>query len=374
MTPLVPLADPLAQPAPPALVGALLQVTFFLHVLAMNLVLGGSILALHWRFSRHPAAARERAVFLRFFAQALPVAIAATVTLGVAPLLFLQVLYGRVFFTSSILMAWFWLSVVPLTILAYYGAYLLAFRGERLGRAGRRLASAVAVLFAAIAFLQVSNASRSLRPETFLDVYRRDARGLTLNLGDPSFWPRYLHVLLGAVAVTALAVALFGVLRRRQDPAFALWAERRGITMFGVASGLNVFVGLLFLIALPRPVLERLAGADPHATGLLALAILLGVTVAGGALLALGARNVTRVTWALGALLATTLAVMLLLREEVRRITLRNAGIEPTSWFVMQWGPFAIFLACLALAVVAIAWMVRALAGGKRLADREVVP
>ena len=66
----------------------------------------------------------------------LPVAIAATVTLGVAPLLFVQVLYGRLFFTSSILMAWFWLAIVPLVILAYYGAYLLAFRGEAPGRAG----------------------------------------------------------------------------------------------------------------------------------------------------------------------------------------------------------------------------------------------
>jgi len=51
--------------------------------------------------------------------------------LGVAPLLFLQVLYGRLFFTSSILMAGFWLAVVPLLIVAYYCAYVVAFRGQR---------------------------------------------------------------------------------------------------------------------------------------------------------------------------------------------------------------------------------------------------
>jgi hypothetical protein len=340
----------------------------------MNLVLGGSILALHWRFARREADARERATFLRFFAQALPVAIAATVTLGVAPLLFLQVLYGRVFFTSSILMAWFWLAMVPLVILAYSGAYLLAFRGERLGRAGRSVAVAATLLFAMVAFLQVSNATRGLRPETFLDVYRKDGRGLTLNLGDPSFWPRYLHVLFGAVAVAGLAVALLGVLRRRQDPAFTRWAVRRGTTMFGVASGVNVFVGLLFLIALPRPVLVRLAGADPHAMGLLVVSILLGVAVAGAALLALGARNPARATWTLTALLLATLAVMLLLREEIRRITLRNAGVESPSWVVSQWGPFAVFVVCLAVAVVAIVWMVRALARGRKAAEPGMIP
>ena len=98
-------------------------------------------------------------------------------TLGVAPLLFVQVLYGRVFFTSSILMAWFWLAIVPLVILAYYGAYLLAFRGERLGRAGRWVAVVATLCFAAVAFLQVTNATRGLRPETFLDAYRGTPRG-----------------------------------------------------------------------------------------------------------------------------------------------------------------------------------------------------
>jgi hypothetical protein len=374
MTPLVPLADPLAQPAPPVLVGALLQVTFFCHVLAMNLVLGGSILALHWRFSRREDDARERATFLRLFAQALPVAIAATVTLGVAALLFVQVLHGRVFFTSSVLMAWFWLAIVPLVILAYYGAYLLAFRGDTLGRAGRWVALLATLFFAAVAFLQVSNATRALRPETFLDAYRADARGLTLNLGDPSFWPRYLHVLFGAVAVAGLAVALAGRLRRRRDPAFAHWAAQRGITMFGVASAVNVFVGLLFLVALPRPVLARLAGADPQAMGLLVLSILLGVTITGAAPLVLAARHTARATWTLAGLLAVTLAVMLLLREEIRSITLRNAGVEPSSWVASQWGPFTVFVVCLVVAVVVIAWMVRALACGPKPVEPGVMP
>jgi hypothetical protein len=374
MSPLVPLADPLAQPAPPALTGALLQVTFFLHVLAMNLVLGGSILALHWRFGRRAADARERAVFLRLFAQALPVLIAATVTLGVAPLLFLQVRYGRVFFTSSILMAWFWLAVVPLVIAAYYGAYLLAFRGGASGRVGRPLAVLGTILFAAVAFLQVTNATRTLRPDTFLDVYRRDPRGLTLNLGDPSFWPRYLHVLLGAVAVAGLAVALVGVRERRRDAIFARWAVRKGTTMFGVATGLNVFVGLVFLIALPRPVLARLAGGDPHALGLLALAILLGVALAGAALLAPGARHAARATSTLVALLLATLVVMLLLREQIRRITLSDAGFEPPAWVASQWGPFAVFLVCLAAAVVLIVWMVGLLARGHAAAEPGGLP
>jgi hypothetical protein len=63
-------------------------------------------------------------------------------------------------------------------------------------------------------------------------------------------------------------------------------------------------------------------------------------------------------------LLLATLADMLLLRDEVRRLALRSAGFEHPSWVVTQWGPLAAFGFFLALAVVAIGWMLRALARG----------
>ncbi len=364
MNPVIPMADPLPQPAPPVLLWALLQLTFLLHLVAMNVVLGGSVLALHWRFSRRAEGAAHRAALLLFFAKALPVAVAATVTLGVAPLLFVQVLYGRLFFTSSILMAWFWLAVIPLVILAYYGAYLLAFRGEALGGRARWVAALVAGLFATTAFVYVSNVTRALRPETFLEAYRTSARGVLLNLGDPTFWPRYLHVLLGAVAVAALGAALYGVVRRGRDPELAAWAIRRGTTVFGVATAANVFAGTLFLLAQPKAVLIRLAGGDAWAMGLLAVGILLAVATAGLALLALGAKDPVRATWGQLGLLLATLVVMVLLRDQVRTIALRDAGFEPPTWIATQWGPLVVFVLLLLAAVATIAWMARALARG----------
>ena len=365
MTPVIPLADPLPLPAPVGLLWALLQLTFLLHLVAMNVVLGGSILALHWRFSRREEGAVHRASLLAFFAKALPVAIAAAVTLGVAPLLFVQVLYGRLFFTSSILMAWLWLAIVPLVILAYYGAYLLAFRDGGPGGRARGVAALVALLFATVAFLQVSNATRALRPDTFVEAHRADRRGLLLNLGDPTFWPRYLHVLLGAVAVAALGAALYGVLRRAREPQLAAWAIRRGTTVFGVATAANVFVGMLFLLSQPKPTLIRLVGGDAWAMGLLALGIVLGVAAAGLALLALGAKDTVRVTWGQVGLLVATLVVMVLLRDQVRQLALRDAGFEHPAWVVAQWGPFAVFVVLLVAAVATIAWMARALARGR---------
>ena len=387
MTPIIPLADPLPQPAPAWLLWALLQLTFFLHLLAMNVVLGGSVLALHWRMSRRPGDAAQRAAVTGAFAKALPVAVAAAVTLGVAPLLFVQVLYGRLFLTSSVLMAWWWLAVVPLVIFAYYGAYLLAFRGPdrpsagRLGQGhepvpaaslagashgprARTVASLVALLFLAVAFLYTSNVTRSLRPDTFVEAYRASGQGLTLNLADATLLPRYLHMLFGAVAVAAIAVAVYGLFRREREPEMASWAMRKGTVFFGIATAINIFVGMWFLLAQPKEILLRLVGADTWAMTLLALGILLGIAAGGFALLALGARDAARATKAQVGILLPTLVVMVLLRDKVRQLVLRDAGFEHPGWVEPQWGPLAAFALLLVAAVVTIAWMARALARG----------
>jgi hypothetical protein len=320
--------------------------------------------------SRRAEGATHRAAVVAAFARALPVAVAAAVTLGVAPLLFVQVLYGRLFFTSSILMAGWWLAVVPLVILAYYGAYVLAFRGGALGSRAKATAACVSILFAAVAFLYTSNVTRSLRPDTFVEAYRADGRGLTLNLADPTFWPRYVHMLLGALAVAALAAALFGLLRRRTQPEMASWAMRKGTVMFGVATAVNIFVGLWFLLAQPREILIRLVGGDTVAMTLVALGILLGIATGGAALLALGAKDPARATKAQIALLVPTLVVMLLLRDQLRQLTLRGAGFEAPSWVEAQWGPMGVFLLLLVAAVVTITWMTRALAHGVPRSDK----
>lgn len=68
----------------------------------------------------------------RALATRLPVAVALTITLGVAPLLFVQVLYGQFFYTSSILLGYVWLTLLLILLLGYYGYYCYAFRWEKL--------------------------------------------------------------------------------------------------------------------------------------------------------------------------------------------------------------------------------------------------
>ena len=326
---MIPLADPLPLPAPPGLLWALLQLTFLLHLVAMNVVLGGSILALHWRFSRREEDAAAPRVAPRLLREGAPGGDRrhgdarrrpAPLPAGALRPALLHELdpHGLVLARDR--------PARDPRVLRGLPPRLPGRRRSAAGRAGwppswrssspRSPSSRCRTRRAPCA------RTRSSRPTV------PTAAASSSTSATPRFWPRYLHVLLGAVAVAALGVALYGVLRRAREPQLAAWAIRRGTTVFGVATAANVFVGLLFLLAQPSAILIRLVGGDAWAMALLALGILLGVAAAGLALLALGAKDAVRATWAQLGSLAATLVVMVLLRDQVRQLALRDAGFE----------------------------------------------
>jgi hypothetical protein len=338
----IPTPDPLPLPSPPSLLWALLMITFIVHVVAMNFVLGGSIIAAVTRFRRSEEGDR----LTHGLSKMLPTLVAAAITFGVAPLLFLQTLYGRLFFSSAVLMGWIWLSIVPLLIFAYYGTYASAFR-----RVAIAVPVAVALLFIAISFIQSNNMTLMLRPDRFLPMYFESARGLHLNSGDSTLIPRWLHMLFGAIAVAGLGVAGFGVAK---DDA---WSVRYGALWFAGATMLNVVTGMWWLGALPGAVVTRFMGQNPLATTWLALGILLGFAALTLMLMALAGREPGRLVKLSSWLTLGTVVMMLLARDEVRRGMLELAQFRMTAWIEPQWDVIGIFAVLLVGAVAVTAWM-----------------
>jgi hypothetical protein len=89
----LPAPEPIPLPAPVWLLQTLLFVTFVLHIIPMDMTLGGLVILAHGEMS-----GRASEPMRRWITGYLPVTVAFTVTTGVAPLLFLQVLYGQLFF------------------------------------------------------------------------------------------------------------------------------------------------------------------------------------------------------------------------------------------------------------------------------------
>ncbi len=360
----IPHPDPIPMPTPFWLAWFLLLLTFFLHVIPMNLMFGGAVIGAILRGRREdPRAARVA----HWIARGLPATIAATVTIGVAPLLFAQVLFGRLLFTTSVLMGWFWFAVVPVLILGYYGAYLVSFRGDRLGSWLVPVSWFTVLSLAYVGFMFASNMSLMLRPEWFAAMYRASAAGLHLDLADPVFWPRWLHMVAGSLAVGGLGVALLGFFRRGAEPGPSELAMRYGLRWFGVLTLVNVVPALWLLAVLPGPVRTRILGGSLAALAFLLVGALAGIIAAVLALRAAGAQDPAGGVPATVGSLLLALVFMVLNRDQVRRGFLEIAGYAPTKWVEPQWGPIVLFFVFLVATVVTVLWMVRAfLAGGRK--------
>jgi hypothetical protein len=251
----------------------LLLVVFALHVTAMNSALGGSIWAL-WnylrgRHSEHPFSRRLAAEL----ATMLPSFLAFTVTLGVAALLFVQVLFGNFLYTSSILIGALWLSVIPLVMVAYYGFYYFSYTAEKgKGIAGCVLAISVCVLLG-IAFIFVNNMTLMQSPERWLQMYRAHPNGWNLNLGDHSLVPRYLHIVNGAIALFSAILAHLGMRKMKADAEYGRWIVRRSALVFAACSGLQFLFGMWLLLAIPRQIAMSLL-RDPLTGAVFGLALM----------------------------------------------------------------------------------------------------
>lgn len=335
-TSLIPAADPI--PAPALLFEILGGLTLLLHLLAVNMVVGGLILGI--ARSHLPTGSRRSP-----FWPGLPIALALAINLGVAPLLFLQVNWGGPFYAASVLMARSWLAIIPVLIVAYYGLYLV-----RAGRWTTWLAPAVLLLLLGIGFVLVNDMTLMLEPGRWLGWEK--ARGGTLhNLAQPLIWPRWLHFVVASVAVGGLTQAgLEGWARLRKRP---VHRERRaqGLTVFAWATKAQLVVGLIQLAVLPSGLRALFLGRSPLLSGALGL----GVLAALGAIIAAQWGKL----WPTIGFFLPTMALMVTTRQLLRLAFQR--GVDPLTELPLdaEYGPLVMFAVALLLGVAVVTWLVR---------------
>lgn len=350
---LIPAAD--AIPIAAGWFRLLLLATFALHLLAMNAMLGGGVmaLALSLQRDRQPQAPPVE----HDLARKIPFAVALTVNLGVPPLLFLSVLYGNLLYTSAVLMAVWWLAIFLVTMAAYYAAYVYDFKFAALGRV-RTLVIGLAVLcLLTVAFVLSNSMTLMLNPPAWM-AYFDNPHGTHWNLAEPTLWPRYLHFVLASLAVGGLGVAALGAWRRRRGDGGGRELIRLGLSWFIWASLAQMADGLWFLLSLPQGImLLYLGGSGPH-TAVLWLGV--GLGVAGLVLASKG-----RVGPALGATLATV--VLMVVTRDLLRAAYLKPHFNPESLSVTgQASPALAFLVALVLGAVLIFWLLRLAAGAGR--------
>lgn len=315
--------------APLWLVTMLHLLTLTLHFVAMNFLLGGVIIVLHAALRRKwddPTLLK----FLRLF----PAAMAATITLGVAPLLFVQLVYPRQIYSAAIVSGWFWLNVITAAIIAYYALYRTA---------GKLSVPALLLALAGLVYVSLvysSVFSMAEKPNLIHDLYGKSQAGMTLNPDAGDYLLRWLHMILGAVTVGGFFVGMLG----RNEPA----AYQTGKQFFVGGMVLASLVGMAYLLSL-QPILAGFMKTP--AIGALTVAVLLSL----GSLHFFFKKNFC----ASGTMLFVSMLGMVYARHTVRLLKLAG-HFDPASWRIApQWGPFAMFLICFVIALAVVAYMLR---------------
>ena len=96
-------------------------VTLVVHVFLMAYVLAGSLwLAWATLFPGTESPPRTKQPMARILRDWMPFALSGAITAGVAPLLFVQILYAKQFYTANLLLGWRWMVVIPVLVLAFY--------------------------------------------------------------------------------------------------------------------------------------------------------------------------------------------------------------------------------------------------------------
>ncbi len=341
---LIPLPDMI--PVPWGWFKVLLILTFVLHLILMNLMLGGGLLAF-FRLLRGGNSPRE--------AHSLPTLIALTINLGVPPLLFLQVLYGHLFYTSSVLMAVWWISVIPVLIAAYYAAYGFVRQLDR-GSGWLKLWLGASSLFLlAIGFMLTNNMTLMLRPERWTP-HLTDAGGGLLNLTEPTLFPRYLHFVTASIAVAALGRAIYHTIAARRPGAEGLTAERSeaiasGLKIFAVTTMVQVVLGVLFWVSLPGEIGKLFLGDSLVHSLHLWLTIVLTLVVIFTAL--------RRRLWLTTGLTALIIVLMVLVRDLVRSAYLAPYFHPRDLELIPQASPLIVFVISLLAVVGVLVWILR---------------
>lgn len=327
----------------------LLVVTFVAHILLMNAVVGGAVVCA----VRSVSYRKDNAV--RELSHALPTLFALTVNFGVAPLLFAQMLYGQFFYTSSVLMAAYWLSVVFLAIAAYYGMYAFSYKYDSWTHARWLIAMVCAVLLF-IGFILSNNMTLMLQPEAWKEYFDgpQSMGGTLLNLGDPALLPRYLHFMLAACAVGGLTLALLFSRKIRTGHISKAEAEphiRFGMMWFTACTAMQLLVGGAFLGSLPVGVRHLFLGGSPYHTGLLIVALtLVAITLH---------YSVRRRVIATTVALFCTVSAMSVMRAELRTAYLAPYFSVSDLPVVPDYSPMVLFLLSLAAGLACIFYMIR---------------
>jgi cytochrome c len=248
----VPKDIPLPMPLPEWLLVIILVFSFLLHILFINLMIGGGVLTFWYELKGKKN--KDYDNLAREIAATITVNKSLAVVLGVAPLLSINVLYTIYFYSSNALTGNIWISIVPWVAVSFLLLYLHKYSWDwladnkplHLGILGAGVFS-----FLLIPFIFLTNINLMLFPEKWGEI-----QGFTDALTLPNVFPRYFHFITASMAITGLFLAFwFGRKGFKSDGKFKTLSKNNikkdMLNLALIATGLQFIFGPLLFLTLP---------------------------------------------------------------------------------------------------------------------------
>ena len=361
---------------------------FVLHMVAMNIWFAGIPLILLMMIFGQKSGKRFAK---RMFSQ-LPIIMAFGINFGIVPLLFVQTVYYKPFYTATILMAWHWIMIMPLVMIAYYALYIAAFSvGDEKKGSQTLLAGLVAcVCLLSVAYIMVNAMSLMVRPDTMVGLWQQGQSfagtegtgatyGLGINSADPTLWYRYgamFGLAMTTVAFWTVFDAMVLIPKRKEempkelqaDDDYRRWAGWFAVFVAWIGGAIAAACFFQYIgIVKTNPVTAGYFGdgASPEFQYLLYAAMFapfLGAVCLTGAKLFRTGRFITAIGTTLCQLVA--LATFAIARQWIQNIEIsqvvpitqlaENTQLEP-----IYTSPLVVFLVLFVIGALVVAWMIR---------------
>jgi hypothetical protein len=362
--------SPFGFPAPFWFLVMFKIIGFVLHMTMMHLWYAGPILGMIlWARGGNPRK------FAKRLATQMPIIVALGVNFGIVPLLFVQVAYYKVFYPSTILMAWPWLSIIVFLTFAYYGVYIYAtaMKGEAptITPFKRAAGWISAILFIVIGFIFANEFSLMTNLSAWTKIWGENnvsgaVTGLALNTSDPTLWPRWLLMFgMALMSVSAYIAIDCGILGQKMEPEYRKWAANFAFKPYLIGLVWYGFAALWYIFGTwPIEVktlmfsgnwafLTGITAAMPFAVLVMLVSISRMPGVSRGLAIAIG----------LGQLLVLTFNAIS--RQVVQNAELSRYLNITAEHLKIQWSPMILFLILFVIGVAIIIWMIRQLTVAK---------
>ena len=248
------MRDPAGLPFYPSIFQFLLVLTFALHITMVNLVVGSTFVAIWETWKRNEYGLQ----LSKALGRVITVGMSIAIVLGVAPLLFVQVIYDPFWYTATTLSA-FWalmfLVVITLAFYAGYGFYLGNKKAEVMeAKTGWAWVAGGLLLLTALFIHMLS--MEQLMPQHWKE-WIVSAQG-TVSYAGGEFhgieFGRLLHFLLPSFAVTGVFLMLYSSYfkdREDYDQAYLKYVGEKGAWLALWASILAIGAGFWWLGLIP---------------------------------------------------------------------------------------------------------------------------